>query len=371
MAEPWTILTGGAGFIGSHLAQRLLEAGQRLRIIDDFSTGRRDNLAALLRDHPDRIELLEGSAAQLIARPAVMQGVNRVFHLAAAVGVKLVVDHPAEMIRNNIDETDAVLRAAADADAAVLITSSSEVYGKCPVLPLREDMELVYGPTTASRWAYGLTKALDEHLALDLARRRGLASVVVRLFNTIGPRQVGHYGMVVPRFVEHAVHGRDLTIYGDGQQTRAFCDVRDVVRALAQLIDEPTARGRVFNVGSTDPITIEHLADRVIAAAREAAGGGDASATVGKTFIPYQTVYGRGFEDPPHRLPDMTRLREAIGFTPQVPLSQTLAELVAAARRARAEASANPEADAEVDAAGPGVSSGSSGNGGERGGAER
>ena len=336
MAEPWTILTGGAGFIGSHLAQRLLEAGQNLVVIDDFSTGRRENLAPLLQQFPDRLRLLEGRAAQLIADPATMQHVTRVFHLAAAVGVKLVVDHPAEMIRNNIDETDAVLRAAARANAAVLVTSSSEVYGKCPVLPLQEDMELVYGPTTASRWAYGLTKALDEHLALDLARRQNLRAVVVRLFNTIGPRQVGHYGMVVPRFVDHALRGNDLTIYGDGQQTRAFCDVRDVVRALAQLIDEPAAHGRVFNVGSTQPITIEHLADQVIAAARDAAD--PHHPTPGKRFVAYETVYGQGFEDPPHRLPDMTRLRETIGFQPQVPLQQTLAQLVAEGRAALAAA---------------------------------
>ncbi|MEM6856152.1 MAG: NAD-dependent epimerase/dehydratase family protein, partial [Planctomycetota bacterium] len=257
-------------------------------------------------------------------------------HLAAAVGVKLVVDDPAAMIRNNIDETDVVLRAAAKAGAAVLITSSSEVYGKCPVLPLREDMELVYGPTTASRWSYGLSKALDEHLAIDLARRTGLRSVVVRLFNTIGPRQVGRYGMVVPRFVTQAVAGKDLTLYGDGQQTRAFCDVRDVVGALAGLIEHEDAYGRVFNVGSTTQITIEQLADQVIE--QVAAAGGP---RVGKTFVSYEAVYGEGFEDPPHRLPDMTRLRDAIGFRPKVDLAQTLRELIAAeqARVSLAESS--------------------------------
>ncbi len=316
MAESRTILTGGAGFIGSHLAQRLLAAGQHVTVIDDFSTGRRENLAPLLESHGERLRLLEGRAADLITDPHVMAHVTRVFHLAAAVGVKLVVDDPGAMIRNNIDETDAVLRAAADAGAAVLITSSSEVYGKCPVLPLREDMELVYGPTTASRWAYGLTKALDEHLALDLARRRGLKSVVVRLFNTIGPRQIGRYGMVVPRFIDHALHGRDLTIYGDGQQTRAFCDVRDVVRALAELIDQPDAHGRVFNVGSTHPITIEQLADQVI----QTVGRSDPDApAIGKAFVAYETVYGEGFEDPSHRLPDMTQLRDVIGFAPADP----------------------------------------------------
>ncbi|MEO0515000.1 MAG: NAD-dependent epimerase/dehydratase family protein [Planctomycetota bacterium] len=322
MDTPQTIITGGAGFIGSHLAERLLDAGHRLILVDNLSTGRRSNIEHLLGD---RCQLIEATAADALADPALLDGVKRVFHLAAAVGVKLVVDDPAAMIRNNIDETDVVLRAAAKAGAAVLITSSSEVYGKCPVLPLQEDMELVYGPTTASRWSYGLSKALDEHLAIDLARRTGLRSVVVRLFNTIGPRQVGRYGMVVPRFVSQAVAGHDLTLYGDGQQTRAFCDVRDVVTALAGLIDHDDAYGRVFNVGSTTQITIEQLADQVIEQVAHAGGP-----RVGKSFVSYEAVYGEGFEDPPHRLPDMTRLREAIGFSPKVEFSQTLRELIAA-----------------------------------------
>jgi len=318
--EPRTIITGGAGFIGSHLAERLVADGQRLTLIDNLSTGRRSNVEHLLGD---RCELIEARAAEAIQKPGVMAGVTRVFHLAAAVGVKLVVDDPAAMIRNNIDETDVVLRAAADAGAAVLITSSSEVYGKCPVLPLREDMDLVYGPTTASRWSYGLSKAIDEHLALDLARRTGLRAVVVRLFNTIGPRQIGRYGMVVPRFVTQAVAGSDLTIYGDGQQTRAFCDVRDVVTALAALLNQDDAYGQVFNVGSTTQITIEQLADHIIAAVANAGGP-----RVGKQRIAYEAVYGEDFEDPPHRLPDTARLQKAVGFAPQVGLDQTLSELI-------------------------------------------
>ena len=318
--EPRTIITGGAGFIGSHLAEHLAGRGQRLTLIDNLSTGRRENVAHLLGE---RCELIEARAGDVLSEPSAMAGVARVFHLAAAVGVKLVVDDPAAMIRNNIDETEIVLRAAADAEAAVLIASSSEVYGKCPVLPLREDMELVYGPTTASRWSYGLSKALDEHLAIDLARRTGLRSVVARLFNTIGPRQVGHYGMVVPRFVSRAVGGQDLTIYGDGQQTRAFCDVRDVVAALGRLIDHPDAFGGVFNVGSTRQVTIEQLADRVIDTVADTGGP-----RVGKVFVPYEAVYGEGFEDPPHRLPDITRLEQAIGFAPAIPLAETLRELI-------------------------------------------
>jgi len=315
-----TIITGGAGFIGSHLAELLLQQGHKIVLIDDLSTGRTSNVQALLGD---RCRLVESSAATALRNPDLMQNVGRIFHLAAAVGVKLVVDNPAAMIRNNIDETDLVLRAAAQADAAVLITSSSEVYGKCPVLPLQEDMELVYGPTTASRWSYGLSKALDEHLAIDLARRQGLRSTVVRLFNTIGPRQIGRYGMVVPRFVKQAVSGQPLTLYGDGKQTRAFCDVRDVVDALSRLIAHPGAYGQVFNVGSTRQVTIDQLADRVIDIASQAGGP-----RVEKQFIPYQTVYGDNFEDPPHRLPDITRLEEAVGFAPQFSLDQTLQELV-------------------------------------------
>lgn len=320
--EPTTIITGGAGFIGSHLAERLASAGQKLVLVDNLSTGRRSNIDHLLGD---RCCLVQARAAEAMTDPALLRGVTRVFHLAAAVGVKLVVDDPAAMIRNNIDETDVVLRAAERIGAAVLITSSSEVYGKCPVLPLREDMELVYGPTTASRWSYGLSKALDEHLALDLARRTGLRSVVVRLFNTIGPRQVGRYGMVVPRFVAQAVAGSDLTLYGDGQQTRAFCDVRDVTDALARLLDHDEAYGRVFNVGSTTQITIEQLADQVIDAVADAGGP-----RVGKKFVSYEAVYGEGFEDPPHRLPDTTRLRDAVGFAPRITLGQTLSELITA-----------------------------------------
>lgn len=319
-----TVVTGGAGFIGSHLAERLLLDGRRLLLIDNLSTGRRENVAPLLGD---RCELLVADAGQAIHQPGVFDDVDEIYHLAAAVGVKLVVDDPPAMIRNNIDETTSVLEAADAADARVLIASSSEVYGKCPILPLREDMELVYGPTTASRWAYGLTKALDEHLALDFHRRRGLGTVIVRLFNTIGPRQVGRYGMVVPRFVEHAAAGEPLPVYGDGEQTRAFCDVRDVVDAMPRLMADPACLGRVFNLGSDREVTINALADLVLDAA-----GSDA----GKRHLDYGEIYGPDFEDPPRRLPDTSRIRDAIGFAPSITLRQTVEELIAL-RRARAK----------------------------------
>lgn len=322
------IITGGAGFIGSHLAQRLADAGEDLLLVDNLSTGRRANIAHLLGP---RCELLEADAGEALADSAVTRGASAIYHLAAAVGVQLVVDDPAGMIHTNVDVTRVVLQAAVREGADVLITSSSEVYGKCPVLPLREDMELVYGPTTASRWAYGMTKALDEHLALDFARRDGLRAIVVRLFNTIGPRQVGHYGMVVPRFVAKAVAGTDLQIYGDGQQTRAFCDVRDVVRAMTELIFTTSAAPGVYNIGSSRSLTIDALADLVI---------GRSGSSSRKHYVPYAEVFGKDFEDPPHRLPEVTKLTQAIGWEPQVSLEQTLDELIALERGD--EASAHP-----------------------------
>jgi len=310
------VITGGAGFIGSHLAARLKDAGRELLLVDNLSTGCRENVQELL---DDRCQLIHATADQALADHSLMQGVDQVYHLAAAVGVRLVIDDPAKMIRNNIDQTEAVLQAARQAGASVLIASSSEVYGKCPVLPLREDMELVYGPTTASRWAYGLTKALDEHLAIEMHRRYGLRVVVTRLFNTIGPRQVGHYGMVVPRFVEKAVAGETLEVYGNGTQTRAFCDVRDVTRAMTELMDHEGCFGRVFNLGSDQTITINDLADRVIRLA---------DAGSGKRLVSYEQAFGPDFEDPEHRLPDTTRIREAIDFKPTLVLDQTLTELI-------------------------------------------
>lgn len=315
------IITGGAGFIGSHLAHRLVKAGRRVVVIDNLSTGRRENLAPLLDS--GECELVVGRAGEHV--DAVIKGckADAVYHLAAAVGVALVVDDPAGMIRNNVDETVAVLEAAREANAKVLITSSSEVYGKCPVLPLRESMDLIYGPTTASRWAYGLTKAIDEHLALDFCRRGGPPSVIVRLFNTIGPRQTGRYGMVVPRFVARACADQALQVYGDGNQTRAFCDVRDVVDALVRLMDCDEAVGKVFNVGSTRQITIDDLAAKII----ELSG----SKSVVE-HVPYEAIYGKDFEDPPHRLPDASRIERAIGWSPAIPLERTLEELIRTCR---------------------------------------
>ncbi|MEM1211707.1 MAG: NAD-dependent epimerase/dehydratase family protein [Planctomycetota bacterium] len=318
-----SLITGGAGFIGSHLAERLLSQGRSVRLVDDFSTGRRENISGLLGP---RCELIEGRAAEVLSQPGVLDGVDEVFHLAASVGVRLIVEDPAGMIQNNVDQTVGVLRACADHGLRVLIASSSEVYGKNPNLPLREDQDLLFGPTSASRWSYGLTKAIDEHLALDMARRHGLQAVVVRLFNTIGPRQVGRYGMVVPRFVERAVAGQPLEVYGDGSQTRAFCDVRDVTAALPELLRCDDALGLAVNVGADHTVTIRELAERVIGVV-SAAGGPESEVRL----VPYQAVYGEGFEDTPCRMPDTARLRGLIGFERRFDLDQTLSELVATA----------------------------------------
>ncbi|MFW6058957.1 MAG: NAD-dependent epimerase/dehydratase family protein [Phycisphaeraceae bacterium] len=316
-----TLITGGAGFIGSHLAEHLKAQGRRLVLVDNLSTGNRANVEALL---DERCMLVEANVSDALRDPALLQGVTEIYHLAAAVGVMLVVDDPTAMVRNNIDETAVVLDAAVRCEARVLIASSSEVYGKCPVLPVREDMDLVYGPTTASRWSYGLSKALDEHLALDAHRRRGAGVVIARLFNTIGPRQVGRYGMVVPRFVQRAVRGEPIEVFGNGEQTRAFCDVRDVVRAMTALLSEPACLGQIYNLGSERQVTINELAARVNALA----GGGSAI-----EHVPYERVYGKDFEDTPDRLPDTSKIRTAIGWQPAYALEQTLAELVESARR--------------------------------------
>ncbi|MEX0776317.1 MAG: NAD-dependent epimerase/dehydratase family protein [Phycisphaeraceae bacterium] len=311
------LITGGAGFIGSHLAHRLLARGSRVIIVDDLSTGSLDNIAPLLSD---RCSFVHGRAGDTLRnQPQLLGGIGQVYHLAAAVGVQLVVDDPVSMIRNNVEETATVLDAAAQAGACVLITSSSEVYGRNPWMPLAEDHELHYGPTTSSRWSYGLSKALDEHLALAHHKAGRLAAVIVRLFNTIGPRQVGHYGMVVPRFVAWARANQPLQIYGDGRQTRSFCHVADVVDAMTRLMDEPQHHGQVFNLGSDDEISIDQLADRVIQLT---------GSTSEKRYIPYQQAYDRAFDDPVRRVPDLAKIAGAIGYHPSRSLDQTLKQII-------------------------------------------
>ncbi len=312
-----TLITGGAGFIGSHLTRLLLGQGRKLLLIDDLSTGRHENIQECLGESCRFIHARLSDA--LRQQSGLLDGVDEIYHLAAAVGVKLVVDDPAAMIRNNVEETALLLDAATSVKARVLVTSSSEVYGRNPWMPLAEDHELHYGPTTSARWSYGLSKALDEHLALTHHKHRGLRAVIVRLFNTIGPRQVGHYGMVVPRFVQWALAGEPLQIHGDGRQTRAFCHVADVVTAMPKLLSNPTCHGQVFNLGSDDEVSIEQLADMVI----ELTGS-----KAGKRFVPYQQAYDRAFDDPQRRVPDLGKIQTAIAYRPTLTLRQTLEELI-------------------------------------------
>ena len=263
-----TIITGGAGFIGSHLAELLLPSlsadNGRLVLIDDLSTGSKTNVASLLGEHCELIVSRVSTTTE--THRALFERADYVYHLAASVGVELVASDPAAVIRNNIEETSALFDCVQHSDARVLLASTSEVYGKSTDVPLRETSDLHYGPTTGPRWSYALGKAVDEQLALSSRNQTTGApnAIVTRLFNTIGPRQVGRYGMVVPRFIEAALKGEPLTIHGDGEQTRAFCDVRDVVRALATLMEKPECCGEIFNVGSEEELPINQLARQVI-----------------------------------------------------------------------------------------------------------
>lgn len=319
------LVTGGAGFIGSHLCEVLAARGDRIVVVDDLSTGRRGNLHAARAAAGDRLELIHARVAD--ALPALRgQRFDEIYHLAAAVGVRLVVEQPVRTIETNVMETAAVLDFAAEAGSAVLMASTSEVYGKGVRTPFGEDDDLVFGPSTVSRWCYGISKAVDEHLALAHARG-GLPAVVTRFFNTVGPRQTGEYGMVLPRFVEAALAGRPLEVHGDGQQARCFCDVRDVAPALPRLLGTHACHGRIFNVGSDRSITIAGLAELVVR-------------TLGSRsevrFVPYDQAYGQGFEDLRARQPDLSRIRKAIGFEPSTALEATIRDVAAAQRTSAA-----------------------------------
>lgn len=315
-----TLVTGGAGFIGSHLVERLLARGDRVTVIDDLSTGRRDNLSP----QAEHLRFIEADLRQALSAFGPGERFDEVYHLAAAVGVRLVVDEPIRCIETNVEGTSALLRFALHhgpsdgAGARTLIASSSEVYGKSERSPFREDDDVVYGPTTRSRWSYAASKAIDEYLALAYHAGHALPVVVARFFNTVGPRQVGEYGMVLPNFVKAALNHEPVRVFGDGLQTRCFCDVRDVADALPRLLAAPNAAGRVFNVGSDRKISITELANLTIT-------------TLGSKslveHIPYEKAYSAGFEDLRRREPDLTRIRQAIGFSPGVGLEQTIRDL--------------------------------------------
>ncbi len=311
-------ITGGAGFIGSHLAERLLARGDRVLVLDDLSTGTMDNIAHLVG--APGFEYRIGSALDV---PLVTECVDRcdvTVHLAAAVGVRLIVEQPVHTIETNVGATETVLDAAAKKGKLVLVASTSEVYGKSVKFPFNEDDDLQLGPTTHSRWAYACSKALDEWLALAYWREKKVPVIVTRFFNTVGPRQTGRYGMVLPNFAAQALAGEPITVYGTGSQQRCFGHVKDAVEAILRLIAAPQAVGQVFNVGNDEEVTIHRLAELV----RDAAG----SASEIK-LIPYSEAYAEGFEDMLRRVPDVRKLEKAIGFRPRTPLTQIIADVVA------------------------------------------
>jgi UDP-glucose 4-epimerase len=311
------LITGGAGFIGSHLSEALLDAGHDVLVLDNLSTGSFDNIAHLkgragfeyFIDAVDNEPLL----AELIDRSDV------VFHLAAAVGVKLIVEQPVHTIETNVHGTEVVLKHANKKKKLVVIASTSEVYGKSEDVPFREDSDLVLGPTPKHRWAYACSKAIDEFLALAYWKERKLPVIIVRFFNTVGPRQTGQYGMVIPNFVRQALAGEPITVFGDGTQSRSFTHVGDVVGALLKLVGERAAIGQVINIGNTQEVTIRALAERV----RELSGS-----TSPIVCIPYDQAYESGFEDMPRRVPDLSKISAMIGYKPRRTLDDILIEVI-------------------------------------------
>jgi UDP-glucose 4-epimerase len=307
------LITGGAGFIGSHLADALLGRGDEVFALDDLSTGSIDNIRHL-RAH-SRFHYTIESIHHAPTVAELVDQCDMVFHLAAAVGVRLIVESPVRTIETNVHGTEVVLAQANKKKKKVLIASTSEVYGVSTQVPFREDGNLVLGPTSKGRWSYACSKAIDEFLALAYWNERKLPVVISRLFNTVGPRQTGQYGMVVPTFVKQALTGRPITIHGDGEQSRCFADVHDVVGALIALMEQPQAVGEVFNIGSDEEVTIRALAERIKALT------GSQSDIV---CIPYEQAYGEGFEDMPRRVPDISKIGNLIGYRPTKSLDQIL-----------------------------------------------
>jgi UDP-glucose 4-epimerase len=316
------LITGGAGFIGSHLSDALLAGGHQVLLLDNLSTGSIENIAHLkgrpgfeyFIDSVDNEPLL----AELIDRSDV------VFHLAAAVGVKLIVEQPVHTIETNVHGTEVVLKHANKKKKLVVIASTSEVYGKSEDVPFREDADLVMGPTHKHRWAYACSKAIDEFLALAYWKERKLPVIIVRFFNTVGPRQTGQYGMVIPNFVRQALAGKAITVFGDGTQSRSFCHVADVVGALLKLVAEPAAVGEVVNIGNSQEVTIRHLAERI----RELSGSKSPI-----KLVPYDEAYESGFEDMPRRVPDLTKVHRLISYEPHYSLDDILNQVIEYFRR--------------------------------------
>jgi UDP-glucose 4-epimerase len=311
------LITGGAGFIGSHLADAYLQRGDEVYAVDDLSTGSIENI-----QHLKAHERFHYTIDSVHNQPVVAELVDQcdvIFHLAAAVGVKLIVESPVRTIETNVRGTEVVLSLANKKKKKVLVASTSEVYGLSNQVPFREDGNLVMGATTKGRWSYACSKAIDEFLALAYWREKKLPTIVVRLFNTVGPRQTGQYGMVIPTFVKQALAGRPITVYGDGQQTRCFGYVGDIVGALVKLMDNPQAVGQVFNIGSNEEVTILELAERV----KELTGSESEI-----VFVPYDEAYEEGFEDMPRRVPDITKVNSLVGFSPEMKLDGILQSVI-------------------------------------------
>jgi len=312
------LITGGAGFIGSHLADAYIARGDTVFVLDDLSTGSISNIQHL-KQHPNFHYAID-SVRQNAAVAEAVDDCDVIFHLAAAVGVRLIVESPVRTIETNVHGTEVVLACANKKKKPVLIASTSEVYGLSSQVPFREDDPLVIGATNKGRWSYACSKALDEFLACAYWREKRLPVIIARLFNTIGPRQTGQYGMVVPNFVKQALSGRPITVYGDGTQMRCFVDVLDVVQALMRLMDCPASIGQIFNIGSTEEVTILALAQRIKELTKS-------SSQI--VMIPYDQAYEQGFEDMHRRIPDTTKIREAVGFWPQRMLDEVLERIIA------------------------------------------
>lgn len=312
------LLTGGAGFVGSHLAAALLAAGHSVEVIDDLSTGSLDNITPFAGN--PRFQYTIDTVMNDAVVGEMVDRADVVFHLAAAVGVKLIVEAPVRTIETNVHGTEVILKQAVRDKKPVVIFSTSEVYGKSTAVPFAETADLVMGPTSKHRWAYACSKALDEFLALAYYKERQLPAIIVRLFNTVGPRQTGRYGMVIPNFVRQALANEPITVFGDGTQSRAFTYVGDVVGGLIKLIETPGTAGEVFNIGNHEEITIMDLARKVRTLA-------DSSSEI--VLIPYDKAYEAGFEDMPRRVPDLRKIGAAVGYTPTVGLDEILTRVIA------------------------------------------
>ncbi|HZU41788.1 MAG TPA: GDP-mannose 4,6-dehydratase [Terriglobales bacterium] len=324
------LVTGGAGFIGSHLCEALLDRGDEVCVIDDLSTGRYENIRHL-KSNPF-FHLTVGSILDVPTLTPLVENADIVFHLAAVVGVQKIIDVPVDTIETNILGSHNVLSLAARYNKLCLLASTSEVYGKSTRYPFSEDDDSVYGPTTKSRWSYACSKAVDEFLALAYHNTRGLPVIIARMFNTTGPRQTGRYGMVLPRFVDQALRGEPITVFGSGNQSRCFADVSDSVRALLLLIDEPQAVGQVFNVGNPEEISIYNLA-------REVKRLTESSSEI--KLVPYDEAYEPGFEDMERRVPSIEKISTLTGYSPRVRLQEIIRRVIDSKRQVQLSASAD------------------------------